>query len=230
MRIFSKIFSLFYKRKIQEDEIITQILFWRRRRKVTEQDWKNISDQMFFKPTFPVCQQVGRQTYCSSSTFIASSNTVIGSFCSIGSNVFIGHGAHPLHFVSTSPFLYLDIFGYKKKETRSHNEYWAHKVTPVYIGNDVWIGHNVFIKNGVHVGDGAVIGAGSVVTKDVAPYAIVVGNPAKVLRYRFDAQTIERLLHVKWWNQPDEIIQSLPYDDVEQTLNILENLLSSKHL
>lgn len=228
MKVFSKIISWLYRRKIQEDEITTKILFWKTKRKVTQQDWQNLSSQMLFKPTLPTCKQVGRQTYCSSSTYIASSNTVIGAFCSIGSNVFVGHGAHPLNFLSTSPFLYLDIFGYKNKSAGAHNEYWAHKVTPVSIGNDVWIGHNVFIKNGVHIGDGAVIGAGSVVTKDIAPYAIVAGNPARVLRYRFDQQTIKRLLRVKWWNLPDEIIKSLPYDNVEESLRVLETLFPDK--
>jgi len=77
------------------------------------------------------------------------------------------------------------------------------------LGNDVWIGANTLIMGGIKVGDGAIIGAGAVVTKDIPAYAIAVGCPAKVIRYRFDEPTIGRLLALQWWNKPDQEIRNL---------------------
>lgn len=78
---------------------------------------------------------------------------------------------------------------------------------PIEIGNDVWIGANVTILRGVHIGDGAVIGANTLVNKDIPPYAIVVGCPARVIKYRFEETVIQKLLNLKWWNWTDEKIQ-----------------------
>ena len=75
------------------------------------------------------------------------------------------------------------------------------------VGNDVWIGMNVMIKGGVKISDGAIIGAGSIVTKDVPPFAIVVGSPAKILKYRFEADVIDKILSSKWWNLEDDVLQ-----------------------
>ena len=93
---------------------------------------------------------------------------------------------------------------------------------PVIIGNDVWIGRNAIIMDGVEIGSGAVVASGAIVTKDVPPYAIVGGVPAKVIRYRFDEQTIERLIESRWWDYPDEFIENeLKFDDIEQCLSVL---------
>ena len=163
---------------------------------------------------------VGKNSYCASQPFIANpSLTTIGNFVSIGENVRIGHGEHPLKFLSTSPYFYLDNLGWKSDKTPSHNEYWEYK--PIKIGNDVWIGDNVLIKNGVCVGDGAVIGMGAVVTKDVPPYAIVAGVPAKIIKYRFDEETIQKLLKIKWWDFDDETLKKLPYENLLAILDIL---------
>ena len=118
----------------------------------------------------------------------------IGRFCSIaqGVTILLGGGHRP-DWVTTYPFSYI---------------FSEFKNTPglpatkggVVIGNDVWIGMNSLILSGVHIGDGAIIGAYSVVTKDVEPYTIVAGNPAKVVRKRFDQETIDELLRIKWWN------------------------------
>ena len=171
----------------------------------------------------PLIEHVGKQTYSAMDLYIANpSETTIGSFVSIGTRVRIGHGTHPLEYLSSSPYLYLDRLNYKTEATPSHNEWEV--LAPVHIGNDVWIGDDVWIKNGVTIGNGAVIGAKSVVTHDVEPYAVVGGNPAKVIRYRFSEEIIKKLLKLKWWKLPDEIIKQIPYDDINAAIEFLENI------
>ena len=122
-------------------------------------------------------------------------NTEIGSFCSIANKVTIGGAAHPMHFVSTSP-----VFLSHKDSVKA--KFAKHDYLPkieTKIGHDVWIGEGAFIKAGVEIGTGAVIGMGSVITKNVPPYAIFAGNPARLIRYRFDDKIIKRLLATEWW-------------------------------
>ena len=167
---------------------------------------------------------IGENTYINSSCSICHSDSRIGKFCSIGKNVFIGTSFHPLDYLSTSPVGYLDIspmtdgmvLPADKRGTFCNGK-------PVTIGNDVWIGLNAVIMDGVTIGDGAVIGACAVVTKDVPPYAIAVGIPAKVIKYRFPEDTIQRLLRSRWWDRPEEVIQHLPFADVNSCLAILES-------
>lgn len=97
---------------------------------------------------------------------------------------------------------------------------------PCYIGNDVWIGRGVMIKNGIKIGNGAIIGAGAVVTKDVPDYAIVGGVPAKIIRYRFDENTIKLLLESKWWDYPFDVIKDL---DHRNPLHFIEQLKEIKN-
>ena len=170
-----------------------------------------------FVPDIP---HIGKQSYSSPDIWIANPlETTIGAFTSIGSHVRIGHGTHPLNYLTTSPYLYLDRLEYKTDKAPSHNEWEV--LASIHIGNDVWIGDEVFIKNGITIGDGAILGAKSVITHDVPPYAIVCGNPAKVLRYRFSADIIEKLLELKWWNLPDDVIKQIPYDDIHQAITFL---------
>ncbi|TWE04177.1 acetyltransferase-like isoleucine patch superfamily enzyme [Peribacillus frigoritolerans] len=121
----------------------------------------------------------------------------IGKYCSIGGDVKIGLGKHPLNFVSTSPIFYSNenCLGVKLVNEKEFID-----SSKVYIGNDVWVGSNAIIMGGLSIGHGAVIGAGSVVTKDVPPYAVVGGVPAKIIKYRFDEEEIKKLLEMKWWN------------------------------
>ena len=127
-------------------------------------------------------------------------NAKIGAYCSIANNVTIGGAMHPMEWASTSPVFYYGRDSVKKKFASFHRA--EHKKT--IIGNDVWIGGGCFIKQGVSLSDGAVVGMGSIVTKDVPPYAIVAGNPAKLIRYRFDDETINKLLKSEWWTLEDE--------------------------
>lgn len=124
----------------------------------------------------------------------------VGSFCSIGDEVKIGLGIHTLSMLSTSP-----IFTEKYNGTRTSwiNEDVVVPYKQVNVGNDVWVGERVLIMGGVTIADGAVIGAGAVVTKDVPPYTIVAGVPARTIRKRFSEDVIEKLLDIKWWNLPE---------------------------
>jgi acetyltransferase-like isoleucine patch superfamily enzyme len=121
----------------------------------------------------------------------------IGNFCSIAFNVTILLGGeHKTEWVTTYPFIVA------LRDFAEFRNFPWHQNTKgdVVIGNDVWIGTGATILSGVEIGDGAVVGACSVVTKDVPPYAIVAGNPAKVIRQRFNEETIDKLLKIKWWN------------------------------
>ncbi len=131
---------------------------------------------------------------------------IIGKFCQIASGVeFVMNGAnHQMNAVSTFPFYTLegwDMEPPKKSDLPLKGD--------TVIGNDVWIGQNAVVLPGVQIGDGAIIGANSVVGSNVAPYTIVVGNPAKVLRRRFDDEMIELLLQFKWWDRSIAEINSL---------------------
>jgi len=171
----------------------------------------------------PKVAHLGRHSYSTPDLYVNNpKETVIGSFTSIGTSVRIGHGTHPAEYMSTSPYIYLNRLGYKTAATPSHSE-WE-DIAPVHIGNDVWIGDCAFIKNGVTIGDGAIIGAHSVVTHDVPPYAIAVGIPARVIKYRFPENIIRELLELKWWDLPDEIIKTLIYDDIQTCLAQLRQI------
>jgi lipopolysaccharide biosynthesis protein len=167
----------------------------------------------------PRIQHIGKYSYAAPDTHIQCVSTVIGSFCSIGQRVVIGHGKHPKDFLSSSPFFYFDELGFKSEDMPAHDEFWY--IEPIIIGNDVWIGDGAWIRNGVTIGDGAIIGARAVVTKDVPPYAIVAGVPGGIIGYRFDEMTIRALLDSEWWNLPDDVIRQIPFDDVPQALSFL---------
>lgn len=146
----------------------------------------------------------------------------IGRYSSIGDGVQI-LSAHPADGLTTSPFPYQTLFRPPfDLPPRTHFESLAETV----IGNDVWIGSGVRLKSGVCVGDGAIIGAGSVVTKDVAPYSIVGGVPARLIRYRFPQETIDRLVALSWW-QYDIVSLALSWDSLEATLDDLTRRIAS---
>lgn len=145
---------------------------------------------------------IGRYTYTCYDDEIV--NCEIGQFCSISDDVIIGGAEHPINWVSTSPvFQNVKHSGPKKRFAKHEFD----GILRTVIGNDVWIGKRAIIKAGVKIGDGAVVGAGAVVTKDVPPYAIVAGVPAKIIKYRFDEDTIAQLLKTKWWNLSDEELE-----------------------
>ena len=152
--------------------------------------------------------EIGDYTYIAQNSHI--SITTIGKFCSIGPNVVCGWGIHPTDGISTSPMFYSTM---KQNGMTLSAKDKVEERKGITIGNDVFIGANVTILDGVTIGDGAVIGAGAVVSKDIPPYAVAVGCPIKVIRYRFDEITRDKLLNIKWWNFSDDQLQQVEEDE-----------------
>ena len=161
--------------------------------------------------------EIGDYTYIAKNATI--SYTKIGKYCSIGPNFLCGWGIHPLNGISTAPMFY---------STRKQNGYTLSKEDkieerkPIVIGNDVFIGANVTVLDGVTIGNGAVIGAGAVVSKDIPPYAIAVGCPIKIIKYRFNNEIINKLESIQWWNDDtNQILIEKYFLDVKKFIAVL---------
>lgn len=150
-----------------------------------------------------VNSSMGRHSFCGYDCTVL--NADIGAFVSIASRVTIGGVAHPMHFVSMSPVFLSHKDSVKKKFAAF--DYLPE--TRTVIGSDVWIGEGAFVKAGTRIGNGAVVGMGAVVTKDVPDYAIVAGNPARIVRYRFDEATRTALSASRWWTLDDKELAQL---------------------
>lgn len=167
----------------------------------------NISNKALIqRPSHISESSIGAYSYISQNAYI--SYVSIGKFCSIGPNLICGWGIHPTDGISTSPMFYSTL---KQNGTTlaDYNKIEERKL--ITIGNDVFIGANVTILDGVTIGDGAIIGAGAVVSKDIPPYAIAVGVPIHIVRYRFSDEQISKLKQIQWWNFSDEKLK-----DIEQ--------------
>lgn len=140
---------------------------------------------------------IGSFSYAGSNTTMNFSS--VGKFCSLARNVDIGGFDHDYHKVTTMP-----MFRFKQLSGGGNPEVRGEELCMV--GNDVWIAAGTQILHKVFVGDGAVIGGGAVVTKDVPPYAIVAGVPARIIKFRFDDKTIEELMDIKWWDWPEDVV------------------------
>ena len=150
---------------------------------------------------------VGRFSYIGDNSLIFG-DVKIGRYCSIADGFVAISGNHPFDHLTTHPIIQNNqLFGhlreYREIDYKKRKREADQQAPPLVIGNDVWIGNRVTVLGKVRrIGDGAVVGAGSIVTKDVPDYAIVAGNPATVLRYRFDVETIRSLQKIQWWNLP----------------------------
>jgi len=145
--------------------------------------------------------QIGDFTYVNRGAIVVSAS--VGRFCSIGYYSQIGVEDHPIDGLSTSPLLYgpANVVGATTHSSESNG--------PAVLGSDVWIGGNAIVRQGVTIGHGAVVGANSVVIRDVPPYAVVVGAPARVVRFRFSDEVIAALLELEWWNTPEGRLHEL---------------------
>jgi acetyltransferase-like isoleucine patch superfamily enzyme len=193
---------------------------WLRRRETTNAYIRSYLPAKGEPTLLPHGVEVGRHTYgYDAETFpiyTEGARIVVGAFCSIGPDVRIhGGGEHVMTRVTTFP-LNAMIFDRAKRNAPDDVD-----TGPTVVGNDVWIGQGATILAGVSVGDGAVIGAGAVVSRPVPPYAIVAGNPAQLVRYRFAEDVRERLRELAWWEWGDELIRERKawfVDDAESFL------------
>ena len=226
---FDKVIKLILEFKVNANEFLdlsdkdSNGLMYRAE-KMDKPDWRRIhplkskdESVVYIRPTLIDCPniKVGEYTYFDGQNFqkhvthhydFIGDKLIIGKFCQIGSGVeFIMNGAnHQMDSVSTYPFYIFN--GWKQDAPKKED--LPHKGDTV-IGNDVWIGQNVTFLPGVHVGDGCIIGANSVVAKDILPYSVVVGNPARVVRRRFDDEMIGFLEKLEWWNKTTKQIQKI---------------------
>ena len=165
-----------------------------------------------YAPYFLHRAEVGAYSYVAKNSNIT--NCTIGKFCSIGPNFCCGLGIHPTNGISTAPMFYspskvngASLVTTTKVEESKHTT----------IGNDVFIGANVTVLDGVTIGDGAVIGAGAVVSKDIPPYAIAVGCPIRIIKYRMTESQIAAMQRIQWWNWDDERLQDVErmFEDID---------------
>ena len=195
-----KLLSFFLQREMY---ILNQDIDWDliKNNIIESQIGKNVK---IYKPSFINKTEIGDYTYISTNANI--SVTKIGKFCSIGPNLFCGWGIHPTNGISTSPIFYstrqqngLSLTNKDKIEERKL----------ITIGNDVFIGANVTILDGITIGNGAIIGAGAVVTKDIPDYAIAVGCPIMIIKYRFNDDQIAALKRIQWWKFDEDKLQDV---------------------
>ncbi len=165
---------------------------------------------------------MGYASYISDHSFVK--NAVIGRYTCIANEVMTVAGNHPVSFASVHPAFYsvTQVPSYVKQSKFEEFKYInSEKKISVKIGNDVWIGARAMILEGVTIGDGVVVAAGAIVTRDIPPYAIVGGVPAKIIRYRFDEKTIQELLQMKWWEKEETWIKNIAddFDDIKKLLS-----------
>jgi acetyltransferase-like isoleucine patch superfamily enzyme len=206
-------------------------------------NFSTISDESIFEPPCSIkWMQIEQKFKIGAFSYAVSgyySNVEIGRYCSIGEQVQIGRGNHPLNWLSTSPIYYLKEYplfklGYEFEQSDDYHKFRSNlffnddkRNSKVIIGNDVWIGHGAFILPGISIGDGAIVGACSVVTKDVEPYTIVAGNPARIIKKRFPIEIITELQKIKWWRFAPWQLQSIKFDDVNLALKQLDTEITS---
>ena len=179
-------------------------------------------------PPYKICNStIGEYSYIAQNSII--NNTTLGKFCSIGPNLISGWGIHPTIGISTHPMFYSTK---KQNGITLSTEDKIEELKPIQIGNDVFIGMNVTILDGVAIGDGAIIGAGAVVSKNIPPYAIALGNPIKIIKYRFNENIIQELLVLKWWDLSKDELKLVEHYfwDIDTFIKKIKEIKSSKNI
>lgn len=156
-------------------------------------------------------------------------NVKIGRYCSVAKHVDIGLSQHPVNWLSIHPRQYFPDYANWSRVTGTNVSVrpFSGESSLTEIGNDVWIGDHVVVMGGVQIGDGAIIAAGSIVTRDVPPYAIVGGVPARVIRYRFDEETVRKLLGLQWWKYDIADFDDVDWSDVKKALEVVRKKISA---
>jgi len=192
---------------------VIQYIFWKKiqlrfsnatiYRGATVSDSSRLSpNSVIFSGAQIVDSIIGKYTYVQRESFVLFAD--VGPFCSIAGGCWIGLPSHPVNYVSTSPVFYDSRQPLPKFLISQENDLIPQKQTT--IGADCWIGQGAKIIAGVHIGTGAIVGAGAVVTRDVAPYAVVGGVPARLIRMRFTDDICHRLLESRWWEFDDDTL------------------------
>jgi acetyltransferase-like isoleucine patch superfamily enzyme len=203
-KTFRNLFFYFFSRIIPELKLLRNkhIYWWYFETKITD---SKVDKFTKLDPPFKISQtSISEGTYISPNSSI--SFTKIGKYCSIGPNFFCGWGIHPTFGLSTSPMFYST--GKQNGKTFSKEDKVEER-KEINIGNDVFIGANVTVLDGVTIGDGAVIGAGAVVSKNIPPYAIALGCPIEIVKFRFPAEDIAKLLEIKWWDFNEDDLRNV---------------------
>ena len=173
---------------------------------------------------------MGSFSYCANNGWLIV-NLKLGRYCSVAANVHVLQGNHPIDAVSTSPWHYSVYYG--KNSVPEDYRYkgpqavFSHSYGPTRVWNDVWIGSHATIRAGITIGDGAVVAGGATVVSDVPPYAIVGGNPARVIRYRFSEDICARLLEARWWNLDPAQLSTMDFSAPEKFCGEVEELVAS---
>lgn len=168
--------------------------------------------------------KIGKYSYANNSVF--RSNIIIGRYTSIGRGCILGCGIHDYRYFTTSPYICFKDNNYNIDNNIMR---WGglDKGIRTKIGNDCWIGDHVIVFSGIEIGDGAVVGAGAVVNKHVKPYEIVVGCPARHLKFRFSDEIIKELLKIKWWEFDLLTINKVAYKNIKLFIQEISNIQDS---
>lgn len=177
--------------------------------------------------------RIGAYTYIQHNVRLAPRLKSIGRYCFICQDAVIGDSNHPIDWLSTNPFQYgnSSLFQqYHKDQEFDFLKFTANRQEVVHIGHDVWIGNRATILQGVRIGHGAIVSDGSIVTRDVPPYAIVEGIPARITGYRFTDAIIAQLLSVAWWDYQADSLMNIQFDHIETALAQIQSRLEAGQL